>query len=238
MVTFATTERSTRERVLVVDDAPTIREMVATALAREGYTPLTAGDGPHALRALYEERPGLVLTDLALPGMSGMELIGRVRELTDIPLIVLSGNAEEETKVQALTLGADDYVVKPTTIGELIARVSANLRRAGGAHETRTVYEDAALHVDLARHLVTVDGQPVSLSPQEFRLLTALVRQPGVVRSADELLDECWGSADGGPECLRVYIGYLRRKLGDDARIPHLIETVRGFGYRYAPPLV
>jgi DNA-binding response OmpR family regulator len=236
MASATATDGTAKGRILVVDDAEPVREMLSAALARSGYAPVAVGDAPQALRALYDERPHLMLTDLTLPGMTGFELIGRVRELTDIPLIVLSGNGDEAAKVRALSLGADDYVVKPAPPAELVARVSANLRRAGGGHEVPAVYQDAALCVDLARHQVLVEGRPVSLTPQEFRLMSALVRQPGVVRSADELLDACWGSADGGPEGLRVYIGYLRRKLGDDARLPRLIETVRGFGYRYAPP--
>ncbi|MEE8517504.1 MAG: response regulator transcription factor [Dehalococcoidia bacterium] len=224
-------------RILVVDDEETVRYYLQEMLTRAGYEAWTAVDGKDGLRLMHNLRPSLVLTDMSMPRMEGLEFIGRIRELSDIPVIVLSVEDDERMKVQAFQSGADDYVVKPFRSGELLARIQANLRRAVDApDEQASVYHDETLYIDCARHEIAVNGRAVDLTPQEFRLLAALVERPGVVLSAERLMDTCWRDSEGGPESVRVYIGYLRKKLREGPQDPEIIETVRGFGYRYAPP--
>jgi DNA-binding response OmpR family regulator len=224
-----------KPRILVVEDSSDMRSLLREMLEAEGYPTVAAEDGQQGLRLLYAQHPSLVITDLAMPNMDGMAMIERIREVSEVPVLILSGSDDEPHKVQGLRRGADDYVVNPVRRGELLARVDALLRRAARHEQTEpsTVDKDAALYVDFARHEVRLRGKPVDLSPQEFRLLAAFLRQPGAVLSPERLLDAAWGSADGGPENVRVYMGYLRRKLERDHRDPDLLETVRGFGYRY-----
>ena len=220
--------------ILVVDDAIDIRDMLRDFLEAEGYGVATAANGLEALRAFYQSRPALVISDIAMPEMDGWTFLKRLREFTETPVIMLSALGEERDKVRGLRDGADDYVVKPVMRAELLARVEALLRRARSEDtEEAAVYRDAALYLDYERHDVRVHGEPVELSPQEFRLLTALIRHPGAVLSADRLLELSWGRSEGGPENVRVYIGYLRKKLEPEPDVPPMIETVRGFGYRF-----
>ena len=222
--------------ILVVDDALDIREMLRDVLEGEGYGVATAANGIEALRAVYQSRPALVISDIAMPEMDGWVLLERLREFTEVPVIMLSALGDERDKVRGLREGADDYVVKPVMRAELLARVEALLRRAKSeSGEEATVYSDAALYMDFERHDVRLRGEPVDLSPQEFRLLAAFVRYPGTVLSAERLMELCWGTSEGGPENVRVYMGYLRKKLERDAASPQLFETVRGFGYRFNP---
>ena len=228
------TDTATGQLVLVVDDAIDIRDMLRDVLEAEGYAVATAANGLEALRAVYQSRPALVISDIAMPEMDGWTFLERLREFTEIPVIMLSALGEERDKVRGLREGADDYVVKPVMRAELLARVEALLRRTRSDEtEGAAVYHDAALYVDFERHEVRVHGDPVELSAQEFRLLIALIRHPGAVLSPDRLLELSWGMSEGGPENVRVYIGYLRRKLEPDPDVPPMIETVRGFGYRF-----
>ncbi len=227
------------QRILVVDDAPDIREMLKDILELEGFGVITAGDGSEGLRALYSGRPSLVISDVGMPEMDGWLFLERLREFTDVPVILLTAWGDERDKVRGLRLGADDYVVKPVQRGELVARVDAILRRTGKATpKNEAVYQDTAIYVDLSRHVVRVRDKAVSLSPQEFRLLSAFLRHPGAVLSPERLMDLSWGTSEGGPENVRVYMGYLRRKIELDHKQPKLLETIRGFGYRYNPPIV
>ena len=227
---------ATRQRILVVDDADDIREMLRDFLEPEGYEVIAAGNGADGLRALYTGRPSLIISDVAMPEMDGWLFLERLREFTDVPVIMLSAMGEERDKVRGLRSGADDYLVKPVMRGELVARVDAILRRIKAEDpDDGAVYQDSALYVDLARHDVRVRGKIVDLSPQEFRLLSAFVRHPGAVLSPERLMDLSWGTSEGGPENVRVYMGYLRRKLERDPKAPELLETVRGFGYRFCP---
>ena len=220
--------------ILAVDDDSDIRDMLRDILEMEGYSVATAANGLEALRAVYQSRPALVITDIAMPEMDGWTFLARLREFTDIPVIMLSALGEEHDKVRGLREGADDYVVKPVLRAELLARVEALLRRTRSDEtDGEAVYRDAALYVDFERHDVRVRGEPVELSPQEFRLLAALIRHPGAVLSPDRLLELSWGTSEGGPENVRVYIGYLRRKLEPEPDVPPMIQTVRGFGYRF-----
>jgi DNA-binding response OmpR family regulator len=225
----------TQQRILVVDDAQDIREMLRDFLEPEGYDVITAGSGSEGLRALYAGQPSLVISDVSMPEMDGWLFLERMREFTDVPVIMLSALSDATGKVRGLRSGADDYLVKPITRAELLARIDAILRRMhkDGPTDAKSVYQDAVLHVDFTKHVVRVRDRAIEHSPQEFRLLAAFVKQPGAVMSPDRLMDMAWGSSEGGPENVRVYMGYLRKKLERDHKRPELLETVRGFGYRY-----
>ena len=218
--------------VLVVEDDPDIRGLIRDLLASRGYRPLEAGDGRAALRVFHEQRPSLVVLDLAMPELDGWETLARIRDLSEVPVLVLTARSAEEDKVRALRDGADDYLVKPFGYEELLARIAALLRRAGGGERHRERYEDGYLAIDHASREVTVRGRSVALTPLEYRLLATLTSNPGQVLSREQLLRLVWDDPHGlSRDAVRLYIGYLRRKLGPDAPI----DTVRGFGYRYRP---
>lgn len=224
------------QRILVVDDAKEICNLLCDILEAEGYEVAAALNGTEGLRSLYSFRPGLVITDVSMPDMDGWTLLERIRQLTDVPVIMLSALGDQYDKVRGLRTGADDYIVKPIQSAELLARVDAVLRRAKqDGPRDESVYEDSALYVDFARHDVRVRGKSLELSPQEFRLLSVFVKNAGAVLSPEQLLNQCWGVSEGGPENVRVYMGYLRKKLERNPQVPELLETVRGFGYRYTP---
>ena len=204
-------------------------------LQEEGYDVVTASNGREGLRTFFTLRPALVVLDILMPEMNGWELLERIREVSESPVIILTALGREQDAVKGLRSGADDYVVKPVRTSEFVARVEAALRKSSPTPEVENVYKDAVLHVDYMRHQVYLRGSEVALSAQEFRLLAALVRNASAVVSTDRLLDMCWGDA-GGPESVRVYIGYLRKKLEEDSKRPRLIQTVREFGYRYSQP--
>ena len=225
-----------RARVLVVDDDPDIRSLVRELLERASYDVEEAADGRAALRALYSNQPGLVVLDVEMPELDGWQTLERIRELTDVPILMLTARQAELEKVRALKGGADDYVTKPFGRQELLARVEALLRRTAG-RTLRERYSDSLLEIDFAEARVTVGGRPVSLTPLEFRLLTTLSEHAGQVLSRDQLLDLVWGESQ--PEALdrvKLYVGYLRRKLEEATGEEAPIETVRGFGYRYRAP--
>lgn len=216
-------------RVLVVDDEEPIRALVGGYLEREGLAVLAAADGPAALDMVAADRPDVVILDLNLPGLDGVEVCRRLRTFSEAYVLMLTARGEEIDRVVGLSIGADDYLVKPFSPRELMARVRALLRRRRPPR-TET---PPGLALDLARHRVSVDGVPIALTPIEFGLLAALARQPGIVGTRDELMDEVWG---GGYDhhLLDVHIAKLRRKLGDDAARPRFVETVRGIGFRLA----
>ncbi|PTL60419.1 response regulator transcription factor [Paraconexibacter algicola] len=233
----------TGARILVVDDEPDVRGLLREMLERAGMTVREAADGREALRVLFDARPECIVLDVTMPGLDGWATLERIRDMTDVPVLMLTARAGEMEKVRGLQAGADDYVTKPFGRQELLARIGALLRRAsttGRAAEAapRETYEDALVRIDVANAEVRVLDQPVSLTPLEFRLLTAFVRHPDQVLSRDQLLELVWGDATGGVagEQVKLYVGYLRRKLhavlGDD---DGPIETVRGFGYRWRP---
>ena len=227
-------------RVLVVDDDPDVRGLVRDLLERDGATVREAGDGREALRLLYDARPDVIVLDVSMPELDGWQTLERIRDLTDIPVMLLTARDAELEKVRGLRGGADDYVTKPFGRQEFLARVQALVRRSGaGAVEARETYADDCLSIDFANAEVSVGGQVVHLTPLEFRLLSAFVRNPDQVLSRDQLLELVWGDVEGAaPEQVKLYVGYLRRKLADGApegaTVP--IETVRGFGYRYRRP--
>ncbi len=226
-----------QNKILVVEDEADVRDLLRDILEPEGYQVAMAADGQQGLRALFAERPALVITDLTMPNVDGWRFLARIREVSEVPVIILSAVDEEPAKVRGLRTGADDYLTKPFRGAELLARVAAILRRTRTSREPeRDVYQDAMLYMDFQGPEVRLRGRTIELTPQEFRLLGALVRQAGSVLSPERLLDIAWGVADGGPENVRVYIGYLRRKLERDPKRPELIRSIRGFGYRYSPP--
>jgi DNA-binding response OmpR family regulator len=217
-------------RVLIVDDEADIRGLLRQLLERSGHLVKEAGDGREALRTLHSWRPDLVVLDITMPGLDGYTTLERIRELTDVPVLMLSARGTEIDKVRGLKAGADDYVTKPFGRQELMARVEALLRRRGGAPtDIPEAYEDAALFVDFAQRLVRARGEEVALTPLEYRLLAAFVRHPNQILSHEQLLELVWGDEDASREQVKLYVGYLRRKLD----MPDAIESVRGFGYRY-----
>jgi DNA-binding response OmpR family regulator len=224
-------------RVLVIDDDADTRGLVAELLGRAGLSVDQAGDGRAGLRALHGAPPDLVVLDVSMPELDGWQTLERIRDLSDVPVLMLTGRGDELERVRGLQAGADDYLVKPFGRQELVARVQALLRRGGRAAEQQDAYADRRVTVDFAQRAVTFDGTDVSLTPLEFKLLCVLVRHPRQVLSHDQLLELVWGDAYGvSRDQVKLYVGYLRKKLapGDASQVP--IETVRGFGYRYRPP--
>jgi DNA-binding response OmpR family regulator len=225
-------------RILVVDDDPDIRGLVRELLERAGHTVREADDGREALKMLYDARPELIILDIAMPELDGWATLERIRDMTDVPVLMLTAREGELEAVRGLKAGADDYVRKPFGRQELLARCAALLRRGGGSRPPeRETYDDGFVAVDVANADVKVRGQSIQLTPLEFRLLLAFVRNPDQVLSRDQILDLVWGDDAGvATEQVKLYVGYLRRKL--EAVVPAEqgpIETVRGFGYRYRP---
>jgi DNA-binding response OmpR family regulator len=219
-----------RPRILVVDDEPPIVELVSGYLAREGYDVLTAGDGLAALDVLGADDIDVVVLDVMLPGLDGVEVCRRLRTFSNAYVIMLTARGEEIDRIVGLTVGADDYLVKPFSPRELVARVKAVLRRP---RDRTSGLTPPGLDLDQARRSVRVDGHSIDLTALEFDLLAALARDPGVVVGRQALLDRVWGPEFIADDHLvDVHIANLRRKLGDDPARPRFVETVRGVGYR------
>jgi DNA-binding response OmpR family regulator len=222
--------------VLVVDDDADVRALVSTLLGRAGYLVAEAPDGRAALKALYGQRPDLVVLDVNMPDLDGWATLERIRELSDVPVVMLSARGEELEKVRALRAGADDYVTKPFGRQELLARVESVLRRTAGG-ELKETYSDSLLTVDFGERRLTVGERSVELTPLEFKLLAAFVEHPNQLLEHGQLLELVWGGERGtSRDQVKLYVGYLRKKLADAGGQPDAIETVRGFGYRYSPP--
>jgi DNA-binding response OmpR family regulator len=220
------------QTILVCDDESDIRELLRELLGRTGYDVLEAADGQEALRTLYGSSPDLVLLDVSMPNLDGWATLERIRDVSDVPVIMLTARTDELERVRGLKGGADDYVTKPFGRQELLARVEALLRRSTTREPTRERYEDSFVSVDYANREVQVNGKDARLTPLEFRLLTAFVENANQVLSREQLLELVWGDRRGVlAEQVKIYVGYLRRKLGVGEQGP--IETVRGFGYRY-----
>ena len=223
-------------RVLVVDDERSLAKVVASYLERDGHEVSCVFDGRAAVDAVRRDRPDVVVLDLALPGLDGIEVCRRIRTFTDCYVVMLTARSEEVDKLVGLGVGADDYLTKPFSPRELVARIRAMLRRPRAApapspeqHE-RTI---GALRIDPAGREAWVDGRPVELTRTEFDLLAALSAQPDVALRRRQLIEAVWGADWVGDEHLvDVHIGHLRRKLGDDPAAPRFIRTVRGIGYR------
>jgi len=228
---------NTRLRILVIDDDADIRLLLRELLERAGYTVDEAEDGKTGLRHLFSNAPSLVILDVTMPDMDGYQTLERIRDLSDVPVLMLTARTQELEKVRGLSAGADDYVAKPFGRQELLARVQALLRRTGGKTEVIEAYNDDFVSIDYAQRQVNVQGRDVSLTPLEFKLLAAFVQNPNQVLARDQLLDLVWGDPYGvSGDQVKLYVGYLRRKLVPDAPDSAPIETVRGFGYRYRRP--
>jgi len=225
-------------QVLVVDDEPMVREVLARYLEAEGFGVVTAGDGEEALDRFEESRPDLVLLDLMLPRIDGFEVLDRMRTLARVPVIMLTARGEETDRVVGLDLGADDYVTKPFSPREVVARVRAVLRRAGS--DAPAVRDEPLalgdLSIDPASREVTVREEPVRLTPKEFDVLHLMASNPGVVFSRIQLLEEIWDFAwDGDPSTVTVHVRRLREKIEVDPSAPERLVTVWGVGYRFEP---
>jgi two-component system KDP operon response regulator KdpE len=221
-------------RILVIDDEPQIRRALRTSLEAHGYEVTAVGTGEEGVLSVADLAPDLVLLDLGLPDMDGTEVVRRVRAFSAVPVIVLSVREGPQDKVGALDAGADDYVTKPFAMEELLARARAALRRPAAAEPAPPLLTFDGLVVDLARRLVTSDGDVVHLTPTEYSLLEALATNPGKLLTHQWLLRKVWGQGYGSETTyLRTYVRALRKKLGDDASAPALILTEPGVGYRW-----
>lgn len=222
-----------RPLALVVDDEAPLAALVRSYLEREGFEVETAGDGETGIRIARERRPDVVVLDLMLPGIDGIEACRQIRTFSDAYILMLTAKAEEVDKIIGLSTGADDYVTKPFSPGELVARVRALMRRPrSDAAPELAVRRFGALEVDPLAREVRMDGEPVELTRLELALLDALSEQPRVAFTREQLLERVWGQWFGDEHVVDVHVANLRRKLGDDARAGRYVRTVRGVGYR------
>ena len=229
------TSSSSPARVLVVDDEPPMRAIVRGFLERDGMLVAEAADGPAAVEAVRSFAPDIVVLDIMLPGFDGIEALRRIRAFADPLVIFLTARTEEVDRIVGLKVGGDDYLTKPFSPGELVARVEALLRRRRRppGPEREDVIRAADLVIDPLRHTVAIGGEPVELTTIEFAILEAVGRDPGVVLTRQQLLDTVWGVDFVGDEhVIEVHVANLRRKLSDDSTSPRHIETIRGVGYR------
>ncbi|HSL11516.1 MAG TPA: response regulator transcription factor [Actinomycetota bacterium] len=225
------------QTILVVDDEDAIAEAVRKRLESEGFRVAVAGDGPEAIRLHAEQHPDLVVLDLMLPGMDGLEVCKAIQRDRWTPVLMLTARTEEADKVAGFAVGADDYLTKPFSLRELTVRVKAILRRMeriDGSNGPSTPVELDGLSLDPARRRVTVDGDEIALTPLEFEILHALAREPGVVLSRDQLMDRVWGYRDyAGGRVVDSHVARIRRKLREDGNDPRFIRTVHGVGYAF-----
>jgi two-component system KDP operon response regulator KdpE len=222
-------------RILIVDDEPQITRVLRTALSTQGYLLQIAANGVEGIEAVHNWKPDLVITDISMPQMNGVELCREIRAISQIPIIVLSVRNHDPMKIEALDAGADDYVTKPFSIQELQARVRAQLRRSSiTAEEVEPVISVGDFLIDIPQHRVVVRGQDVHLTPKQFDLLVSLARHPGQVLTHRTLLHAVWGTNADQPEYLRVNIGQLRKKI-ELSEEPRYIVTEPWVGYRFRP---
>jgi DNA-binding response OmpR family regulator len=224
------------QTVLVVDDEEAIADAVKNRLEAEGYRVVVAHDGPDAIRRHAEHQPDLVVLDLMLPGMDGLEVCKEMQKERWTPVLMLTAKTEEADKVAGFAVGADDYLTKPFSLRELAARVKAILRRMERIRATQAdgPVERGALSIDPSRRRVMVDGAEVALTPLEFEILLALARDPGVVLGREQLMDRVWGYRDyAGGRVVDSHVARIRRKLGEDGVEPRFIRTVHGVGYAF-----
>lgn len=217
-------------KILIIDDEPSILNLVSAYLRPEGYEIYTAADGPSGLKAARAYKPDLIVLDLMLPGLDGLELLSRLRRESDVYVILLTARTEETDKIVGLSVGADDYVTKPFSPRELVARIKAALRRIKAGAGSREILSFKRVRIDTGARTVTVDDKPVELTAIEFDLLKTLAENRGRVLTREQLLDKVWGGDYYGEmRVVDVHLGHIRQKLGDDS----LIATVRGVGYRF-----
>jgi two-component system KDP operon response regulator KdpE len=226
-------------KILVIDDDARFTKMIEKVLAHQGYEILTANSGPEGLRLLFKHRPDLILLDVVMPQMNGWQTCQRIRDISDVPVIILTGNRVDEDDIAyGLDHGADDYLIKPVGNKELLARVRAVLRRAAlaptqGVREGVT-YDDGYLGVDIAQRRVTVNGNRIKLSPREFRLFSLLIENAGQILTHQQLLEKVWGwEYTDDVDYVRIYISHLRRKIEAEPSEPKYILTETGIGYYF-----
>lgn len=224
-------------RILVVEDEASISEPLCSALEREGFVPAVAKTAAEALTLARGTDPDVILLDLMLPDGDGRDVCRSIRVFSEVPIIMLTARGTEVDRIVGLEIGADDYVVKPFSSGELIARIRALLRRTGGPKQQVVEHVVGGLTVDEASRRATIDGEPLELSRKEFDLLVELVRAAGTVVSREALMAAVWDENwFGSTKTLDVHIGWLRKKLGDDSNEPRYLHTVRGVGFRFTSP--
>jgi DNA-binding response OmpR family regulator len=228
-------QSSTENTVLIVEDDRNTASLVATYLEREGFATRIAPDGEQALRMAENHHPVLIILDIMLPRIDGWEVCRRIRKNSDVPIIMLTAREEEIARIMGLSIGADDYVVKPFSPRELVERVKAVLRRTRQSTEKSRVLSHRELVLDADKHRVTLEGRPVKLTTLEYKLLQALMSAPGRVFTREELLNRFYESGEVVVDrVVDVHIGKLRQKIEKDPSSPRFIHTVRGFGYRFA----
>ncbi len=219
-------------RILVVDDEPEIRRFLRASLKTHLHEVIEADNGTAAIRLAREKNPDLMILDLGLPDMDGVDITRRVREWNQVPIIILSVRSREADKIEALNAGADDYITKPFGVGELLARIQVVMRRVVNTG-TQPIYQVGDLTLDHSRHLVTLSGQPVDLTPTEFELLNILIQNAGKVVTQRHIIQKLWGAGyEDEARLLRVNISNLRRKIEPNPNQPHYILTELGVGYR------
>lgn len=225
-----------KEKILIIDDETTLAEMLTLKLEPKGFEVISARHGGDGLKMAYQAHPDLIILDVMMPEMDGWETCRRLRELSDVPILMLTAKVSEEDVVRGFRLGADDYVKKPFSMQELEERIRAILKRSnGGDRELNSIYDDGKLKIDIERQQVFKEGQLIHLTSTEFRLLSVLVKNQGVTVPHDELLTEVWGPAYlDATACLSLYIRYLREKIEDNPGEPLYIRTKWGAGYWFA----
>ena len=221
-----------KTRILLVDDDPTLSNLLGRFLKESNFELFEASNGPAGLRLAYNERPDLVLLDVMMPGMDGWEVCTRLRELSDVPVIMLTAKASEADKLRGFQLGVDDYVTKPYSFVELVARIQAVLGRVQREHKEAGYIAHGEIVLDMEKYQAMLGGRSLVLTPTEFRLLEVLVRRKGRVATEADLIREVWGGERSDPALVRRYILMLRKKLETDPAAPVWVRTVRGFGYR------
>jgi DNA-binding response OmpR family regulator len=229
----------TEQTILVVDDEEAIAEAVRARLQSEGFQVVVAGDGPEAIGLCEQVHPDLVVLDLMLPGMDGLEVCRQIQRDRWVPVLMLTARTEEADKVAGFAVGADDYLTKPFSLRELVVRVRAILRRMEriGALPADEPIDRAGLAIDQARRTVALDGSYVQLTPLEFEILLTLARTPGVVFTREQLMDKVWGYRDyAGGRVVDSHVARIRRKMGEDGAEPRFIRTVHGVGYAFREP--
>lgn len=222
-----------RLKILVIDDEPQIRRLLQVALTAYPYEVVEAADGKEGIAQTAATRPDLVLVDLGLPDMDGKEVVQAIRQWSNVPIIILTAREQEEEKITALDVGADDYVTKPFSTGELMARIRVCLRRSAVEEKTDTTLTCGGIRMDLAKYEVTVDGREVKLTPTEFDLLKVLMQYAGRVLTHKQLLQAVWGKQyDNDLHYIRIYMRQLRRKIEENPAEPKYLITETGIGYR------
>ena len=226
-----------KQRILIVDDEPQIQQFLRVAMTAAGYEVLEALDGAMALKLAATAAPDAIILDLGLPDRDGKDVLADLRSFSQVPVLVLSARDREAEKIAALDLGANDYVEKPFGIGELMARLRVAMRQTGAPRPEQSLLNFGSLQIDLAKRLVSRDGEVIHLTPKEYDLLTTLARDAGRVITHKQILASLWGPAHkDDTQYLRVFIGQLRAKIETDPSAPKLIKTESGVGYRFAEP--